>query len=82
MDQFPKWKYAADGRTLIVDDAESEEALGDGWYDTPADIPDPDAEDDAADLDALRAEAEALGIKVDARWKEKRLQEEIAKAKG
>jgi len=32
-------------------------------------------------LDDLRAEAAELGIKVDKRWKEDRLREEIAKAK-
>lgn len=37
--------------------------------------------DDAADLEALRAEAKALGIEVDGRWKAARLTEEIAKAK-
>lgn len=30
-----------------------------------------------ADLDALRAQAEALGVKVDRRWGEQRLREEI-----
>jgi hypothetical protein len=82
MDMFPKWKYAADGRSLIVDDADAEEALGEGWYDSPANIPDLDAEPDTDDIDALRAQAEELGIEVDKRWKAKRLHEEIAKAQG
>jgi hypothetical protein len=81
MDQYPRWKYAADGRSLVVDDADAEEALGEGWYDSPADIPDPDAEPEADDIDALRAQAEELGVKVDKRWKAERLAEEIAKAK-
>jgi hypothetical protein len=34
------------------------------------------------DLDALRAEAEAVGVKVDKRWKADRLREEIEAAKG
>ena len=37
--------------------------------------------DDAPSLDALRAEAKALSIEVDGRWKAARLTEEIAKAK-
>ncbi|UVX31565.1 hypothetical protein M12a_00054 [Klebsiella phage VLCpiM12a] len=41
--------------------------------------PDSDAED--VSIDELRAEAEELGIKVDARWKKSRLQQEIEAAK-
>lgn len=41
--------------------------------------PDSDAED--VSIDELRAEAEGLGIKVDARWKKSRLQQEIEAAK-
>lgn len=37
-------------------------------------------EEAAPDLDAMRAEAEAAGVAVDARWGAKRLQAEIAKA--
>lgn len=36
----------------------------------------------AEDLPALRAEAEALGVKVDGRWNADRLKQEIAKAEG
>jgi len=38
-------------------------------------------EDDEADIDELRAQAEELGIDVDKRWKEARLQQEIDAAK-
>ncbi|WPJ56731.1 hypothetical protein RCIP0108_00019 [Klebsiella phage RCIP0108] len=41
--------------------------------------PDSDAED--VTIDELRAEAEELGIKVDARWKKSRLQQEIEAVK-
>jgi hypothetical protein len=34
------------------------------------------------DLEGLRAEAEAVGVKVDKRWKADRLREEIEAAKG
>lgn len=39
-----------------------------------------EAESDATDIDALRTEAEAKGVKVDKRWREGRLREEIANA--
>lgn len=81
MELYPKWKYAADGRSIVVDDADAEEALGEGWYNSPADVPDPDDGLTGGDAD-LKAEAEALGIKIDKRWSDKRLAEEIAKAKG
>lgn len=41
--------------------------------------PESDVED--MSIDGLRAEAEELGIKVDARWKKSRLQQEIEAAK-
>lgn len=41
----------------------------------------PDSDADDVSIDGLRAEAEELGIKVDARWKKSRLQQEIEAAK-
>lgn len=41
---------------------------------------DDDGEEDGDDIDSLSADAEALGIKIDKRWKEAKLREEIAKA--
>lgn len=32
----PKWKYHATEQAVVVDDDDSEQALGDGWFDTPA----------------------------------------------
>ena len=51
-------------------------------YETPDrvennDTPDNQDESDNDDLDALRAEAEAKGLKVDKRWGAQRLREEI-----
>lgn len=83
-DQYPRWKYGADGASLIVNNADEEEALGDVWHDSPADVPDPNddpSKENAADLEVLRNKAAALGIKVDARWGEKRLAKEIAAVK-
>lgn len=39
------------------------------------------AEEESEDVDALRAEAEALGVKVDGRWGYDRLRDEIDAAK-
>lgn len=33
--EYPKWLYKPDGAAVLVDDAEAERALGDGWYATP-----------------------------------------------
>jgi len=36
-ESHPKWKYSKTA-ALIVDDAEAEEALGEGWFDSPAEL--------------------------------------------
>lgn len=41
----------------------------------------PDSNVEDVSIDGLRAEAEELGIKVDARWRKSRLQQEIEAAK-
>ncbi len=46
----------------------------------PAPAAEPTPVQAASDIDTLRAEAKSLGIEVDARWREKRLQAEIDKA--
>lgn len=77
MKEYPKILYmgaALDGLTAIVHDEEQEaEARSNGFASLG---------ESEADIDALRAEAEALGVKVDKRWKAERLADEIAKAKG
>jgi hypothetical protein len=45
-----------------------------------ASLPAPPTDDDEADIDALRAQAESAGVDVDRRWGAKRLQAEIEKA--
>lgn len=78
MQEFPKILYlggALDAITAIVHDEEQEaEARANGF----ASLGEAEPEDY---VEALRAEAEALGVKVDKRWKAERLAEEIAKAK-
>ena len=48
---------------------------------TSGELVNPDLDADDVTVDELRAEAEELGIKVDARWKKSRLQQEIEAAK-
>lgn len=84
--EFPKWKYSADG-AVIVDDADAEAALVGEWFDFPDAVA--TAEDDKAarinaliveentELETLRATAADLGIVVDGRWKAQRIETEI-----
>lgn len=48
---------------------------------TSGELINPDSDVEDTSIDELRAEAEELGIKVDARWKKSRLQQEIEAAK-
>lgn len=48
---------------------------------TSGELVNPDSDTDDVTIDELRAEAEELSIKVDARWKKSRLQQEIEAAK-
>lgn len=48
---------------------------------TSGELVNPDSDADDVTIDELRAEAEELGVKVDARWKKSRLQQEIEAAK-
>ena len=48
---------------------------------TSGELVNPDSDADEVSIEELRAEAEELGIKVDARWKKSRLQQEIEAAK-
>lgn len=83
---YPRWKYSVAGG-VIVNDAEAEAALGDGWYNFPDEVEQAakdkaaaDAlalEEDSKDLDSLRAAATDIGIVVDGRWKAPRLEQEI-----
>jgi len=74
---YPKWLYSVD-KALIVQDEAEHQALEGNWYESPADIPAPEAE--AVARAELIAQAEAKGVQVDKRWGDKRLAEEIAKA--
>lgn len=40
MQTHPKWKFHATEQAVMVDDERAEEALGEGWFDTPAEAAD------------------------------------------
>ncbi|WP_455154172.1 hypothetical protein [Cupriavidus campinensis] len=78
MQEFPKALYpngdaTANVRIVLDDDGEAQARLEgfDDVHEQPEEL----------DAEALMAEAEGLGIKVDKRWSVKRLSEEVAKAK-
>lgn len=77
MSEYPAWKYSVD-KAVIVKDADEAAALEGNWYDSPADIP--DAAVEAVQRAALIADAEAKGVKIDKRWSDARIADEIEKA--
>jgi hypothetical protein len=46
--EYPTWRYSAAG-ILYVKTAAADAALGDGWYESPADVPKPKAKAKAED---------------------------------
>lgn len=71
MNTHPKWKYHATLPALMVDNEAAEEALGLGWFDTPAEAADavePDDDDAAEQAEIYRkellAKAKDLGISI------------------
>ena len=79
---YPKWLYNKGGSTLVKS-VEEHEALGSGWYESPALIPtdEPVAISkphlSRSELIVMAAE---LGVKVDNRWSDARLTQEIEAA--
>jgi len=47
MQLYPKWKFARGDRGVIVQTAEEEAQLGEGWYDSPTLIPAEEPQDEA-----------------------------------
>jgi hypothetical protein len=75
------------GYELVKDEKEYESALKAGFFasvqealEKKAAEPKQEAKTEADPIDALRVKAEALGIAVDRRWGEAKLNAEIAKA--
>ena len=67
----------------IVRDAEIEAHLAEGWFKTLAELLEPakpETVPDTVTREEMEKQAEALGVKIDRRWSDKRLIEEIAKA--
>jgi hypothetical protein len=80
--EYPKWKYSLTG-SCVVNSADEEAALGDGWFDakpTANDTPARAQPSVQSELDALIAKAQELGIEIDKRWGVKRLRQEVAHA--
>lgn len=84
--EFPKWKYSG-AISKLVEHAEEELGLGEGWHDTPtaaAAAVEAQTKQEAADinksvmdLDMLRTTATQLGITVDGRWGTQKLEDAI-----
>lgn len=66
MSEFPKWLYHAHKPAVVVDDADAEEDLGEGWFDTPAEakesVQDDDEDESEAHRKELLAKAKSLGL--------------------
>lgn len=88
-DQPPKRKGGPPGRVCVAYSPGDELTVSRAFYEKHKDglrLLGEDSDDAAApetldDLEALRAEAEDLGISVDKRWREGRLRDEIEKAR-
>lgn len=88
-EEFPKWKYSANA-ALIVESAEEELELGEGWRDTPwsaqgASVPDHHDDEEAVlkpsgspEKAELIAQAESLGVQFDKRWSAAKIAKAIA----
>lgn len=70
MHTHPKWKFHPTLAALMVADEHAEQALGKGWFDTPAEATaSVEVEDDSAEQDEiyrkeLLAKAKELGISI------------------
>lgn len=71
MQTYPKWKYHDSGDAVIVDDADAEAALGEGWHDLP--LP----PQEVSRREVLIAAAAEKDIKIDKRWSDERIQAAI-----
>ena len=76
---YPKWLYRKTG-SILIQDKVAQDALEGNWFESPADIV--ETLDEIAyspDRNELLAMAEELGIKVDKRWSDARIKQEIDK---
>lgn len=73
--EYPRWLYTPEGAFIVADKAEHDKHPNASLVplDAVAEQPEP------VDRDALLAQAESKGLKVDKRWSDKRLAEELAK---
>lgn len=76
---YPKWLYSKTG-SILVQDRAAQDALEGNWFESPADIVETlDEIVYLPDRSELLATAEELGIKVDKRWSDARIKNEIDK---
>lgn len=76
---FPCWAYSQEGAVMFkTAEAFAEASTEQDWYDSPIHVPKATLEV-VYDRDKLLAQAEAKGLKVDGRWSDKRLADELAK---
>lgn len=73
MDKFPRWKYRGAEACIVQDEAE-EAALGPHWGDVPGYV-------EQAELSRaeLIEKATKIGLKIDKRWGDDRLRQELLK---
>ena len=71
--EYPRWLYTHEGAFVVADKAEHDKHPNASLVPLDAEQAEP------VDRDALLAQAEGKGLKVDKRWSDKRLAEELAK---
>jgi len=85
-----QWIYHDDFDAKIIDDSELDHYFSEGWRvsfrkpgecESPLPLPSDTHVELEDDLDALRRECAELEIKIDGRWGEARLREELTAAK-
>lgn len=52
--EFPKWKYHHEKPALIVPSKEAEDALGEHWVDSPADVKKPETKEDQKQVEPVK----------------------------
>ena len=75
--EYPRWLYTPEGAFVVADKAEHDKHPHASLVPLDAVVEQP--EDATLDRDALLAQADEKGLKVDKRWSDKRLAEELAK---
>ena len=84
---FPRWVFRLGETRLVKSQAEYEQALGSGWFDTVGEVPEDNSpevkteeptSDEPPTREELEAKASELGLKFDGRTSSKKLADLIA----